>query len=56
MMRPVLAGEGDLNRAAEALAWRLPDPLAILARVAYNYRWAWAADGPETGIVDQWSS
>src|SRR4051794_28717394 len=46
-MGRVLAGEGDLNRAAEALAWRLPDPLAVLARLAYNYRWAWLPGGSD---------
>src|SRR3954464_12869041 len=40
-------GEAELNRAAEALAWRLPDELAVLARLAYNYRWAWAPGGSE---------
>ena len=40
-------GEVDLKRAAEALAWRLPDELAVLARLAYNYRWAWAPGGSE---------
>lgn len=46
MMRRVL-GQDDLDRAAAALAWRLPDPLAGLARLAYNYRWAWLPGGPE---------
>ncbi len=45
-MRSVL-GQEDLDRAADALAWRLPDPLAGLARLAYNYRWAWLEGGPE---------
>src|SRR4051794_35475441 len=40
-------GFTDLEQAAEALAWRLPDPLAPLARLAYNYRWAWLPGGPE---------
>jgi starch phosphorylase len=40
-------GTTDLERAAEALAWRLPDPLAPLARLAYNYRWAWLPGGSE---------
>ena len=34
--------------AAAALADRLPAELAPLARVAYNYRWSWADDGPAT--------
>jgi starch phosphorylase len=41
------AGEDDLQRAAAALAWRLPEPLAPLARLAYNYRWAWLPGGSE---------
>ena len=41
------AGEADLDRAAAALAWRLPDQLAPLARIAYNYRWAWMSGGSE---------
>src|SRR4051812_9060231 len=40
-------GEAELKRAAEALAWRLPDELAVLARLAYNYRWAWTPGGSE---------
>ncbi|MEA2126088.1 MAG: glycogen phosphorylase, partial [Solirubrobacteraceae bacterium] len=46
MMLPV-RGEDDLRRAAEDLARRLPEPLAPLARLAYNYRWAWLAGGSE---------
>jgi len=42
----VEAGRADIDRAASALASRLPWPLAPLARVAYNYRWAWLPDGP----------
>ena len=41
------AGREDLDRAATALAARLPWPLAPLARLAYNYRWSWLPDGPE---------
>ena len=41
------AGERDLERAAGALATRLPEPLGVLSRVAYNYRWSWDPDGPE---------
>src|SRR4051812_7591305 len=43
----VHAGRRDLERAADALASRLPEPLGVFARLAYNYRWAWAADGPD---------
>ena len=41
------AGAEDTVRAASALASRLPWPLAVLARLAYNYRWAWLPDGPD---------
>jgi len=47
MLRDVQAGRRDLERAAEALATRLPEPLGVLARLAYNYRWAWDRDGPD---------
>src|SRR3954447_20803071 len=40
-------GEAELKRAAEALAWRLPDELSVLARLAYKYRWAWTPGGSE---------
>src|ERR1700743_3999332 len=40
-------GQVDLLAAAEDLAERIPDALAPLARVAYNYRWSWLPDGPE---------
>ncbi len=33
--------------AAADLAERLPDALAPLARLAYNYRWSWLAGGPD---------
>ena len=38
-------GDDDVRAAVAALAHRLPDPLAPLAGVAYNYRWSWADDG-----------
>ena len=41
------AGAEDIVRAASALSSRLPWPLAVLARLAYNYRWAWLPDGPD---------
>ncbi len=41
------AGAEDTVRAAAALASRLPWPLGVFARLAYNYRWAWLADGPD---------
>jgi starch phosphorylase len=40
-------GREDIRRAAEELAERLPDALAPLARLAYNYRWSWLPGGPE---------
>ena len=40
-------GREDIRRAAEELAERLPDVLAPLARIAYNYRWSWLPGGPE---------
>jgi starch phosphorylase len=43
----VFAGHPDLERAASALASRLPEPLAVLARLAYNFRWSWTPGGPE---------
>src|SRR4051794_12845751 len=47
MLADVQAGSRDLQRAAEALATRVPEPLGVLARLAYNYRWAWDPDGPD---------
>src|ERR1700759_1677530 len=40
-------GREDIRRAAEDLAERLPDALAPLARLAYNYRWSWLPGGAE---------
>lgn len=42
----MIAGRADIDRAASALASRLPWTLAPLARIAYNYRWSWMPDGP----------
>ena len=44
---PLSAGMADVEAAAAALATRLPARLAALAELAYNYRWSWAAGGPE---------
>ena len=41
------AGTTDLAAAAAALRSRLPEPLAPLAEIAYNYRWSWTPGGPE---------
>src|ERR671929_1344942 len=40
-------GQSELARAAETLASQLPDALAPLARLAYNYRWCWTPGGPQ---------
>jgi len=40
------AGAEDIVRAASALTSRLPWPLGVLARLAYNYRWSWTPGGP----------
>src|SRR4051812_24464296 len=40
-------GHDDLQRAATALASRLPDALAPLARIAYDYRWSWTPGGDD---------
>jgi glycogen phosphorylase len=40
-------GSADLERAAGALAARVPAALGVLARLAYNYRWSWLPGGPE---------
>src|SRR3954454_22947750 len=40
-------GEADVRLAADALASRLPEPLAPLARIAFNYRWSWLPGGPD---------
>jgi starch phosphorylase len=43
----VNAGSSDIQAAAAALRSRLPEPLAPLADLAYNYRWSWTPGGPE---------
>jgi starch phosphorylase len=43
----VYAGTDDIHRAASALSSRLPWPLGVFGRLAYNYRWAWMPDGPD---------
>jgi starch phosphorylase len=40
-------GQSEVARAAEALASQVPEPLAPLARLAYNYRWSWTPGGHE---------
>jgi starch phosphorylase len=41
-------GDKDIELAVAELAAELPEPLRALARVAYDYRWCWAADGAGT--------
>jgi glycogen phosphorylase len=43
----VNAGSSELSAAAGTLRSRLPEPLAPLAAIAYNYRWSWTPGGPE---------
>ena len=45
-------GEEDLARRAADLAAKLPEALAPLARIAYNYRWAWYPRGKEVLFRD----
>ncbi len=40
-------GRRDLELAADELAQRLPDALAPLARLAFNYRWSWLPGAAE---------
>ena len=40
-------GARDLRQEAASLAARLPEPLEVLARLAFNYRWSWLAGGPD---------
>ncbi len=37
--------DDELTKAADALARRLPEPLSVLASIAYNYRWSWTPGG-----------
>ncbi|MFZ0379520.1 MAG: DUF3417 domain-containing protein, partial [Solirubrobacteraceae bacterium] len=40
-------GDEELSARAADLAGRLPEALAPLARIAFNYRWAWYPRGKE---------
>jgi len=42
-----MRGDEELGRRAADLAGRLPEELASLARIAYNYRWRWYPGGKE---------
>ena len=44
--RVFVPGASDLESRIGVLEERLVDGLKPLARVAYNYRWSWASDGP----------
>ena len=43
----MLDSQADVRAAADSLASRLPDELAPLAHLAYNYRWSWQPQGEE---------
>jgi starch phosphorylase len=40
-------GRADIRDAAEDLAGRMPEALAPLARIAFNYRWSWLPGGAD---------
>jgi glycogen phosphorylase len=42
-----MRGDAELGLKAADLAGRLPEALAPLARIAYNYRWRWYPGGKE---------
>ena len=42
-----MRGDEELGHRAADLAGRLPEALASLARVAYNYRWCWYRGGKD---------
>jgi starch phosphorylase len=42
----MFAGDRDIDAAVAELASSLPQALQPLARVAFDYRWCWATDGP----------
>jgi starch phosphorylase len=51
-------GDHDLRRAIVELEACLPAPLRALARVAYDFRWTWTADGAalfESIDPDRWA-
>ena len=43
----LLDSRAEIVRAQDELASRLPAPMAIVARIAYNYRWSWTPGGNE---------
>lgn len=44
----MFAGDADIERAVAELGRALPERLRPLAQIAYNYRWAWSAEGDVT--------
>ncbi len=53
-MIAAMRGDEELGRRAADLAGRLPDALAPLARIAYNYRWRWYPGGKDVfGSIDE---
>jgi starch phosphorylase len=46
-MMMAMRGDEELGLKAADLAGRLPEALAPLARIAYNYRWRWYPGGKE---------
>ncbi len=44
----MFAGDADIERAVAELGRALPERLRPLAQIAYNYRWAWSAEGDAT--------
>ena len=44
----MFAGDRDIEAAVSDLASALPEPLRPLARIAFDYRWSWSADGAGT--------
>jgi starch phosphorylase len=46
-MMVVMRGDEELGRRAADLAGRLPEALAPLARIAYDYRWCWYEGGKD---------
>ncbi|MDO9195200.1 alpha-glucan family phosphorylase [Rhodoferax sp.] len=54
----MFAGDHDIERAVVELEALLPEPLRPLARIAYDYRWSWSADGAamfESIDPDRWA-
>jgi starch phosphorylase len=50
-------GDHDIDAAVRNLAERLPEAIAPLARLAYNYRWSWTPGGNEAFAAvdrDRW--